>query len=61
MKGVMNITGSGFGIDATQLKVYMTNSSGNIYQMKILSVNDTFIKAGIPGGLPGMFDVNVIK
>lgn len=29
--------------------------------MKILSVNDTFIKAGIPGGLPGLFDVNVIK
>ena len=61
MKGVMNITGEGFGNDPSQLKVYLTNSSGNIYQMKILSVNDTFIKAGIPGGLPGLFDVNVIK
>jgi len=61
MKGVMNITGSGFGSDPSQLIVYLTNSSGNIYQMKVLSVTDTFIKAGIPGGLPGIFDVNVIK
>jgi hypothetical protein len=61
MKGVMNITGSGFGTDASQLTVYLTNSSGNIYQMKVLSASDTLIKAGIPGGLPGMFDVNVIK
>jgi hypothetical protein len=29
--------------------------------MKILSVTNTLIKAGIPGGLPGNFDVNVIK
>lgn len=29
--------------------------------MKILSANETYIKAGIPGGLPGLFDVNVIK
>lgn len=57
----MNITGSGFGSDPSQLIVYLTNSSGNIYQMKVLSANDTFIKAGIPGGLPGIFDVNVIK
>jgi len=27
----MNITGIGFGTDKTQLKVYLTNSSGNIY------------------------------
>ena len=61
MKGVMNITGTGFGNDPSQLTVYLTNSSGNIYQMKVLSASDTLIKAGIPGGLPGMFDVNVIK
>ena len=29
--------------------------------MKILSANDTFITAGISGGLPGLFEVNVIK
>lgn len=39
----------------------MSNLSGNVYQMKILSVTDTEIKAGIPGGLPGKFDINVIK
>lgn len=61
MKGVMSINGSGFGLNSSKLKVYLTNSSGNIYQMKILESNDTFIKAGIPGGLPGNFQVNVIK
>jgi hypothetical protein len=27
--------------------------------MKILSINDTTIKCGIPGGLPGQFEVKV--
>lgn len=61
LKGVMKITGTGFGTDLSQLKVYLTNSSGNIYEMKALSVIDTEIKAGIPGGLPGIYDLNVIK
>lgn len=29
--------------------------------MKILETTDIMLKAGIPGGLPGNFDVNVIK
>jgi len=57
----MTIEGSGFGTDVSKLQVWMTNSSGNVYQMKVLSVTDTQIKAGIPGGLPGTFDINVIK
>lgn len=61
VKTVMNITGSGFGTDASQITVYLTNSSGNIYQMKILDITDTLLKVGVPGGLPGTFDVNVIK
>jgi hypothetical protein len=61
VKTVMNITGSGFGTDASLLTVYLTNSSGNIYQMKILQITDTLLKVGVPGGLPGTFDVNVIK
>jgi hypothetical protein len=36
MKTVMSITGSGFGTDPSQLTVFLTNSSGNIYQMKVL-------------------------
>jgi hypothetical protein len=61
VKTVMNITGSGFGNDASQITVYLTNSSGNIYQMKILDITDTLLKVGVPGGLPGTFDVNVAK
>ena len=36
MKGVISINGSGFGSNSSQLNVYLTNSSGNIYKMKIL-------------------------
>lgn len=61
MKGVMNITGTGFGNNKDDLKIFLTNSSGNIYKMKVLTANDTFIQAGIPGGLPGVFKVNVLK
>jgi hypothetical protein len=61
MKGVMNITGAGFGTDPTKLTVFLTNSSGNIYQMKVLSTTNNILKVGIPGGLPGYYDVTVIK
>lgn len=54
-KGVINITGIGFGTVVGDITVYLTNSSGNVYQMKVLSVTDTLIKAGIPGGIPGKF------
>ena len=61
MKGVMNITGSGFGTDQTKLKVYLSNSSGNVYQMKVMSATESMITVGLSGGLPGKYDVNVIK
>ena len=52
--------GTGFGTNKDLLTVYLTNSSGNIYRMKVLEATSTLIKAGIPGGLPGQFDVNVV-
>jgi hypothetical protein len=55
----MNITGTGFGTDPSLVKVYLANSTGNIYQMRILNINDTYIQCGIPGGLPGNFNVIV--
>jgi hypothetical protein len=61
MKGVIDITGTGFGTNLNNIQVYLTNSSGNVYQMKVLSITDTLIKAGIPGGLTGKYKVNVIQ
>lgn len=61
LKAQMVITGSGFGIDKSLIEVWLTNSTGNIYQMRVLELSDTSIKTGISGGLPGQFDVNVIK
>lgn len=40
-KSVMTIVGQGFGDDMSILRCFMSNISGNIYQMKILKGNDT--------------------
>lgn len=55
----MTITGTGFGNNITAAKVYLANSTGRIYQMRVLSLNDSVITCGIPGGLPGKFDVRL--
>lgn len=59
LKGVMTIAGSGFGTDDSVVKVYLANTSGKVYEMRILTIIDTQIECGIPGGLPGDFDVVV--
>jgi hypothetical protein len=41
------------------LRVDLANGTGKVYQMRILQSNDTYIKTGIPGGLPGQFRVEV--
>lgn len=56
-KGIMIISGTGFGSNLADISLYLSNSTGKVYQMRPLSVNDTTIKAGIPGGLPGNFKV----
>ena len=55
----MTISGSGFGTNESALTIHLANASGKVYEMKILSVNDSAIECGIPGGLPGNFDVMV--
>lgn len=55
----MNITGVGFGTDQTVIRVDLANGSGKVYPMRILFLNDTYIKAGIPGGLAGNYKVQV--
>jgi hypothetical protein len=58
-KGVMTILGSGFGSSVSDVTIYLANSTGKIYKMRVLSVNDSTILAGIPGGLPGNYSVQV--
>lgn len=59
LKAVMTITGTGFGSNVSSITVFLANSTGKVYQMRVLSVNSTTITCGIPGGLPGAFDVKV--
>lgn len=61
LKGILQIVGTGFGTDLSIINVSLYNASGNVYPMRVLSVNDTNIKAGIMGGLPGKFEVKVYK
>jgi hypothetical protein len=51
----MEITGIGFSSGTA--RVDLANSSGKVYGMRILTINDTYIKVGIPGGLAGKYKV----
>ena len=55
----MEIHGVGFGTDQSKVMVHLANASGKVYEMRILQFTDTYIKCGIPGGLPGNFEVEV--
>lgn len=55
----MEIRGIGFGINANSIRVDLANSSGKVYRMRVLTLNDTYIKVGIPGGLTGRYKVQV--
>lgn len=55
----MTISGNNFGNDSSSVSVHLTNSSGKVYDMKVLTISDEQIECGIPGGLPGDFTVEV--
>lgn len=57
VKGVLEIIGQNFGSEKNQVKVFLSNATGKIYELTVFSVNDTNIKTGLPGGLPGSFIV----
>jgi len=59
MKGIMEITGYGFGVDKTAIRVDLANGSGKVYPMRVLNLDDGYIRVGIPGGLAGVYDVQV--
>ena len=39
--------------------MFLSNSSGKVYPLKIIELHDDRIKVGLPGGLPGPFKVEV--
>ena len=60
LKEIMTITGSGFGTDENAVKVRLADATNKkFYQMKILSITDTQIECGIPGGVVGSYEVEV--
>ena len=58
----MEILGSGFGNDSSTLAVQLlSQEGGSSYPLKILDLNDTFLKVGLSGGLQGLYKVEVIR
>lgn len=59
-KGLLIITGTGFGTNiASDITVYLANSTGKIYNLRVISVNNTMIVCGLPGGNAGRYSVKV--
>lgn len=56
---MLEVSGANFGTNASQLQVFLSNSSGKVYQLNILSSNDTYLKLGLSGGLAGTFTLQV--
>lgn len=39
--------------------MFLSNVTGKIYRLKVLALNNTYIKVGLSGGLPGVYTVEV--
>ena len=63
MKGFMRITGSGFGVNKNDIRVWLKNGNGEmVYELNVVEISDTELKVRIPGGEgEGEFKVVVIR
>lgn len=59
LKGILEINGNNFGNSISAVQVFLSNSSGKVYPLNVISLTTTYIKVGLPGGLPGIFTVKV--
>ena len=59
VKGTLEIWGQRFGNNSAAINVYLANATGKAYTLKVLQSNDTYIRAGLSGGLFGNFTVIV--
>lgn len=50
LKGVLEINGNGFGSNISAVRVFLSNSTGKVYELNIFALNNTYIKTGLPGG-----------
>lgn len=59
IKGILEVRGSGFGVNSSDIDVFLSNASGRVYELNVLSHNDTYIKVGRSGGLAGNYTLIV--
>lgn len=41
------------------MNVFLSNATGKIYKLRVITVNNTYIKVGLSGGLAGDYTVQV--
>jgi hypothetical protein len=59
LKGTITINGENFGNDTSAVQIFLANATGKIYQLPILTISNTSILAGLPGGNSGSFILQV--
>jgi hypothetical protein len=59
IKTTLTIVGSGFGMNQSNVDVFLSNSAGKVYQLKIMNFTNTTIVVGLSGGIPGNYTVQV--
>jgi len=59
IKGTLEIHGDKFGTTSSNIKVFLSNATGKVYTLSVLSMNNTYIKVGLPGGNEGDYIVEV--
>jgi hypothetical protein len=59
VKGTLEIFGQRYGNNSGVISVYLMNGITRAYTLKVLQSNDTYIRAGLSGGLFGNFTVVV--
>ena len=59
LKRTVEIIGSNFGTNISNVEVFLGNSGGQVYQLRVLYVDDGMIRCGLPGGKEGSYQVQV--
>ena len=59
IKGTLEISGDRFGTVAANVKVFLSNATGKVYELSVLTISNNNIKVGLPGGNEGNYIVEV--
>ena len=59
LKTTVEIHGSNFGTNVSAVRAFLTNSQGQAYELRVLTVEDGKVQCGLPGGKEGQYSVQL--